>query len=152
MTRTFVVGYDFSECSEAALAAAVGDVGPGGRVVVVHAYQLPVQRDVTSMLVTSGAIKSWEDVQVAVEETLCRRVAEHGSALDAAYPDVEIDARALKGFPEDVILDLAAEVEADRIVLGTHGRSGIRRLLLGSVAARVVREATVPVLIVKAPS
>lgn len=52
----------------------------------------------------------------------------------------------------DVIVEQAAECGADLIVLGTHGRRGIRRLVLGSDAEGVVRTAPVPVLLVRAPS
>ena len=57
----------------------------------------------------------------------------------------------LEGDPAEVILDAAGRHEADLIVLGTHGRSGVGRLLLGSVAEQVLRRATCPVLTVKAP-
>ena len=50
----------------------------------------------------------------------------------------------------DVILDQAAQWGADLLVMGTHGRRGVRRLMLGSDAERVLREAPVPVLMVRA--
>ncbi len=54
------------------------------------------------------------------------------------------------GDPGTRVLDVAAEVGADLIVMGTHGRTGVKRLVLGSVAERVVRESPVPVLTVHA--
>jgi nucleotide-binding universal stress UspA family protein len=53
------------------------------------------------------------------------------------------------GDPVTVILDLAKELNADMIVLGTHGKRGLERLLLGSVAEQVLRKAPCPVLTVK---
>ncbi len=148
---TWLLGYDFSDCSEAAVEAAAAELsGLGGRLVLLHAYQLPIQRDATSLLVSSGAIKSWEDVQLAVEETVQRRLQERATAVIERYAGLEVEARAVRGFPDQALLDAAEELRVDRIVLGTHGRKGIKHFLLGSVAARVTRAAHVPVLIVKA--
>lgn len=151
-STTWLVGYDFSECSEAAVEAAAAELsGLDGRLVLLHAYQLPIQRDATSLLVSSGAIKSWEDVQLAVEETVQRRLSKRGAEVEARHPGVKVEAVAVRGFPDQALLDAAETLPADRIVLGTHGRTGLKHLLLGSVAARVTRAARVPVLIVKAP-
>jgi nucleotide-binding universal stress UspA family protein len=51
-------------------------------------------------------------------------------------------------YPVEAILDRIRETEPDMVVMGTHGRSGVRKLLLGSVAARIVLEATCPVMTV----
>jgi nucleotide-binding universal stress UspA family protein len=56
-----------------------------------------------------------------------------------------------EGSPTEEILRTAEEVQADLIVMGTHGRTGLERLLLGSVAEAVLRQAPCPVLTVKAP-
>jgi len=53
------------------------------------------------------------------------------------------------GDPRDVILEVAAAIPADLIVMGSHGRRGFKRLVLGSVAEAVLREATCPVLVVR---
>jgi nucleotide-binding universal stress UspA family protein len=53
------------------------------------------------------------------------------------------------GVPETVIMEVAAELEPDLIVMATHGRTGLSHLILGSVAEAVVREAACPVLTVK---
>jgi nucleotide-binding universal stress UspA family protein len=57
--------------------------------------------------------------------------------------------RVVEALPADGIQKVAREVGADLIVMGSHGRSGIRRLLLGSVTERILRESEVPVLVVK---
>lgn len=71
--------------------------------------------------------------------------------LPAAPPGVQMEKRVLVGEPGDCILDMALEKEVDLIVLGTHGRTGLARLLLGSVAEKVLRKAHCPVLTVKMP-
>jgi nucleotide-binding universal stress UspA family protein len=63
-----------------------------------------------------------------------------------------VDRLVLEGLPAAEILGLAQKVRSDLIVMGTHGRTGLGRLLMGSVAEQVVRHARCPVLTVKAPS
>jgi nucleotide-binding universal stress UspA family protein len=59
---------------------------------------------------------------------------------------VTVQGSVLEGTPSEEIGDYARDQDVDLIVMGTHGRGGLDRLLLGSVAERVVRTATVPVL------
>jgi nucleotide-binding universal stress UspA family protein len=56
-----------------------------------------------------------------------------------------------EGDPATEILRIAQECKCDLIVMGTHGRTGVARLLMGSVAEHVVRKAECPVLVVKTP-
>jgi nucleotide-binding universal stress UspA family protein len=71
--------------------------------------------------------------------------------LTARAVEREVDAvdDTLHGIPHREILDYAAMHDIDLIVLGTHGRTGVKRLLLGSVAEKIVRLAEVPVLTVR---
>lgn len=68
--------------------------------------------------------------------------------LDDAAGAVEI--KVVEGVPVDTIQRIASNVRADLIVMGTHGRTGLNRWMLGSVAERVLRESSVPVLTVRA--
>ncbi|WP_010612444.1 universal stress protein, partial [Halococcus hamelinensis] len=76
-------------------------------------------------------------------------------AIDEAVDQAEaagvcsIEATILEGSPAIAILEYADKHDIDLIVMGTHGRRGIRRYLIGSVAERVVRLASVPVLTVR---
>ena len=54
-----------------------------------------------------------------------------------------------KGHPREIILEVAMDIAADVIVMGTHGRRGVSQLFIGSVAEHVVRHAPVPVLTVR---
>jgi nucleotide-binding universal stress UspA family protein len=63
---------------------------------------------------------------------------------------VRVERRVVVGYPAEQILTEAAKDEVDMIVLGTHGRTAMMRLLMGSVAESVIRGATCPVLAVKA--
>ena len=60
-------------------------------------------------------------------------------------------ARCALGHPVEEILRIADELPADAIVMGTHGRGGVRHLIAGSVAERIVRAAKVPVMTVRHP-
>ncbi|ACF45918.1 MAG: universal stress protein [Prosthecochloris sp.] len=85
-----------------------------------------------------------EDLEKAAREDLELIVAaerEKGIVVEA---DVEI------GTPSEIILEKAAELDVNLIILGSHGKTGLSRLLMGSVAESVVRKAQCPVLIVKA--
>lgn len=64
---------------------------------------------------------------------------------------IEVETEIRNGDPAETILAVADERDVDLIVCGTHGRSGVRRQLLGSVAERVVRHASQPVLTVQLP-
>ncbi|ELZ12058.1 universal stress protein [Natrinema thermotolerans] len=68
---------------------------------------------------------------------------------ELAPDDVTVETEVREGSPSQVIVDEAGPEACDLIVMGTHGRGGIDRLLLGSVTERVVRRASVPVLTVQ---
>jgi nucleotide-binding universal stress UspA family protein len=88
------------------------------------------------------------DEAVSVEQLLARQAESLQSELGA--PAIELRQVARRGYSAGVvILEYAAEMEAELIVLGTHGRRGAQRLLLGSVAEEVVRYANCPVLTVR---
>jgi nucleotide-binding universal stress UspA family protein len=77
-------------------------------------------------------------------ETAVRVVRER-----AEEAGVDVTTTVERGVPHEIILDYAAEHGVDLVVMGTHGRRGIDHVLLGSVAERVVRRSSAPVLIVR---
>ena len=70
----------------------------------------------------------------------------------AADPQIHVEHRLTEGDPAEEVLRLAALLQCDLIVVGTHGRTGLGRLLMGSVAEEVLRKASCPVLVVKTPA
>jgi nucleotide-binding universal stress UspA family protein len=70
-------------------------------------------------------------------------------AVKPSDPSVPFEHRLLRGDPASEIVRLAEEEQVEMIVMGTHGRTGFKRLLMGSVAEAVVRQATRPVLSLK---
>jgi nucleotide-binding universal stress UspA family protein len=64
-------------------------------------------------------------------------------------PQAKVIGHEMSGEPAPMIIDLAAELSADAVIVGTHGRKGMQRLLLGSVASAVVKDCGCPVLVVR---
>ncbi|MCC7265522.1 MAG: universal stress protein [Candidatus Latescibacteria bacterium] len=94
---------------------------------------------------TEGDIKALADLHALQRRSAAQHLAEV-VRQEISYP---AQARLVEAFPTEAILSLARELGAGLLVLGTHGRSGLNRLLMGSVAEKVVRQAGVPVLVVK---
>ncbi|WP_254862977.1 universal stress protein [Halovivax gelatinilyticus] len=69
--------------------------------------------------------------------------------VEAASPDLTVETMVELGRPARTIVDIVGEVDADHVVIGSHGRSGVSRVLLGSVAEAVVRRAPCPVTVVR---
>lgn len=90
---------------------------------------------------------SWEGVNDMLREEGEEALARVREIADVH--DVPVQTRMLEGGPSNEIVAFATEEGCDLIVMGTHGRGGIDRLLLGSVAERVVRSSPVPVLTVR---
>ena len=118
----------------------------GAEVVVLHAVELPAGLDPRVRIhpepggpaVSLGAYVSAADAGAL--ESLCARFRAAGVPVSAS---IELGPIAA------TILERARAARADLIVVGTHGRTGLRRAVLGSVAERLVRTAPVPVLVVR---
>jgi len=104
-------------------------------------YALYVVDDDTSRLLPGGGDELRDRGRRAVDRV----------ATLAESHDVEAVTETREGDPAGTILDYAGEVGADVIVAGTHGRSGVERRLIGSVAERLVRHADCPVMTVRLP-
>lgn len=142
--KNILVPVDFGEASEAALAYAV-DLAEGtdAKVFVLHSYELPL-------------VGLPDGVVSATAELTGRVVRAAQQALDELVRRYEkrkvpVTSHLEQGDAREVILRQAERLGADLIVIGTHGRRGIARALIGSVAESVVRTSPVPVLTVHAP-
>lgn len=87
---------------------------------------------------------SWENVSDALRKQGEAAV----EAVEQRAGEIAVESAVLDGSPSGEIIEYSEENDIDVIVMGTHGRSGVDRLLLGSVAERVLRSASVPVLTV----
>jgi nucleotide-binding universal stress UspA family protein len=139
--KNILVPVDFGEASDAALAYAV-DLAEGtdAKVFVLHTFEIPI-------------VGLPDGVVAATAELTGRIVNAAQKALDDAVKrfagrKVPITSLLKQGDAREIILAQAKELGADLIVIGTHGRRGIARALIGSVAESVVRTSPVPVLTV----
>jgi nucleotide-binding universal stress UspA family protein len=122
--------------------------------VVEHAATLARSHDATIhavYVVNTGGLTDLavETSDRGVGETLKREGRTAVKEVDRLAGDIPVETKLLEGSPPQEILNYASEEACDMIVMGTHGRSGVNRLLLGSVAERVVRGSPVPVLTVR---
>jgi nucleotide-binding universal stress UspA family protein len=133
---TVVVGIDFSELSDQALKVAK-NFADRWSPAVIHAVHVVPQLEIDSPI---PALRN----EVAKEglERLQEYLKERG------YADM-VQARAVVGAASAVLPEVARSVHADLIVVGTHGRKGLARLVMGSVAETVMREAPCSVLVVR---
>jgi nucleotide-binding universal stress UspA family protein len=144
--RTILVPTDFSEDAQAALTAArdcLALAGAGTRVILLHVYHVPAEY--RSYGPSSTFVKLTEELA----ERFRSRLDELAGPL--RDPDHEVEVECVQGIPPEVIVRRAEELGADLIAMGTHGRSGMAHLLLGSTAERVVQHARCPVLTVRRP-
>jgi nucleotide-binding universal stress UspA family protein len=88
-----------------------------------------------------------EQLEAAIRAELAPRLAAAKAEAEAAAPGVPVDTVLLAGRPAHEIVALAEARGIDLVVVGTHGRTGLRRAVLGSVAEHVVRSAPCPVLV-----
>jgi nucleotide-binding universal stress UspA family protein len=143
--KNIVVGTDFSEASENAITQAMHVARKtGASITVVHAGNLPQAKTEVPEHLTSAA----EEFETLVRESASadrNALEELRERLDGQ--GVEISHALVEGFPDVGICDTAKQVDADLVVTGTHGRTGLKRFLLGSVAERVVRMAETSVLV-----
>jgi nucleotide-binding universal stress UspA family protein len=113
----------------------------GSEIVLVRAVANPLTR-----LPESGIPDESAFMESLLEDSR-RYLAEIAGSMNASGLKVRCEVR--EGEPEDVILAVAREEDADLIVMGTHGRSGISLLIMGSVAEKVMHATSRPVLFVK---
>ncbi|HTE53747.1 MAG TPA: universal stress protein [Kofleriaceae bacterium] len=113
-------------------------------LTLFHVYQ-PV-----SYALPEGYVLPSASLLADLEVKLGKSLDEAKAELDAT-PGLRVDTSLVQGVPFAEIVRFAREGAYDLIVIGTHGRTGLRHALLGSVAEKVVRKASCPVLTVRPP-
>ncbi len=135
--RRVMVPIDFSEASVRALKHGRElALTYGAEIVALHAIEevvLPMAYGMAPKQVDAEAVRP------NVEEALADLLAEH-VGVEHARAEIRV------GYPPQEILDAITDESIDWVVMGTHGRQGLNRLLMGSVAERIVRHAPCPVL------
>lgn len=136
-----LVPVDGSNRSNEALEYAI-ETFPAASITAVHVLEAG-RGDIGTLSGMTGDIPDDEPALERSEEILesARRLA--------AEHDTEIETERGRGRPDRLIVNRAEEDDYDMIVIGSHGRNGVARVLLGSVAEKVVRRSSVPVLVVR---
>jgi nucleotide-binding universal stress UspA family protein len=138
--RTILHPTDFSERSGYAFEVAHALARDyNARLIVLHVAQPPAGVG-TDPAMAAYSRKEYED---ALEEKL--------RWLQGSDPGIQFESRLREGNPAEVIQDTIVGCHCDLVVMGTHGRTGMGRLLMGSVAEEVLRNSPCPVLVVKMP-
>lgn len=133
---------DFSDCSSAALGVAKDLVRRSeGTLILVHVYTAPTFANAEMAFGLPSLLQQVEADAEAALGKWSREAREQGVR--------RVETHAMCGAPWDEIVRLATRRECDLIVMGTHGRSGLKHALIGSVAENVVRHAPCSVLVVR---
>jgi nucleotide-binding universal stress UspA family protein len=137
--KTILHPTDFSERSHYAfrLACALAR-DHGARLIVLHVAETPMP------IASAGVVILQPTINLDIPRAQLQR-------LRPPDPTIPVEHRLTVGTAAAAILEEADKSNCDLIVLGTHGRTGLGRLLMGSVAEQVVRRAPCPVLTVKTP-
>ena len=145
--HTILVPHDFSDHAEASLDLASSlALALGARLHLLHVVQPPAYA-YGSELYAGGPIHGGQDAEPGLHRECERQLEE----IAARHPEASrgIETHVVEGTRiAETIDDTAARLHADLIVMGTHGRTGLAHLLLGSVAEATLRQAPCPVLTV----
>jgi nucleotide-binding universal stress UspA family protein len=138
--RTILYTTDFSDSARAAFPLAYSLARDhGARLIVLHV--IPVGTAEILNLAQLGAGETAKEYDEGILHDLQR--------LQPPDDRVPMEYKLAKGDPASSIIKIAEETACDLIVLATHGRTGLRRVLMGSVTEHVMRSAPCPVLVVK---
>ena len=147
--HSILVPHDFSASANHAAAVARDEAKlHGGTLVLLHVIELPYQLGPDAVIVPpeTGAPISVKQYAVSSAENHLEDIAAR-----LAKDGVTATGVVVIGSPVDEINRAIDDQHADLVVMGTHGRTGIRHLVAGSVAERVVRGSKVPVLTIRHP-
>lgn len=141
--KHILVPTDFEKASAGALEVATSLAQSfGARLTLLHVWEIPIYPYMDFVLNS--------EVIAGVEDAAVKHLAEALAKLRMVLPDASSLLKT--GQPGPSIIDAIAELKPDLVVMGTHGRRGVDRALLGSVAEKVVRSSAAPVLTVHAPA
>lgn len=143
MASGVLVPMDASEPARRALAFALKE-HPDAEITVLHVTN-PVQ---DTYFASEEEFYTNVDVRENADSERAKHIFDTANRI-AADRGRSLNTHAILGPPAAAIVEFAEERGMDQIVIGSHGRSGVARLLLGSVAEKVARRASIPVTIVK---
>lgn len=138
MYNTILVGFDGSEYSKAAVIESSHWIRRhGGRLILVHAVDFDEEE--------TAVTQEQKEKRLDIGKNICLQ------SRETAIVEFGIEAESIvcEGDPSEIIIDIAQEKDSDLIALGTHGRRGLKKLLMGSVTSKVIVNSPCDVLVVK---
>jgi nucleotide-binding universal stress UspA family protein len=147
--KTILVPHDFSTSANHATAIARDEARlHGGTLVLLHVIELPYQLSADAVIVPPAT-----GTPISIKEYAIQSAEAHLQDIVDRLAKDGVTARGAVaiGAPVDEINRAVDHERADLIVMGTHGRTGFRHLVAGSVAERIVRSSKVPVLTIRHP-
>jgi len=141
---------DFSEISHRVLKVAMELASLAkAQVLIVHVVEKKVPLLVSEgIVIPKVEIEKFNEIYRIMEEKAKEKLEEMTKEIQGEW-EVEVTPFVLVGEPLDLLLDKAEEEKVNLIVVGSHGKKGVERLLLGSVSEKVARKAPCSVLVVK---
>ncbi|QGY39910.1 universal stress protein [Pseudodesulfovibrio cashew] len=140
--KKILCAVDFSDYSPmvAEYARQIGDCMEAEILVL---YVAPSLSQYVGFHVPPSSIESFVgEIVTGAEDTMSEFIKDN-------FKDINVNGKVVTGYPAEEILSIAEAEKADMIVMGTHGRKGIDRILFGSVAEKVVKSSAAPVLTIR---
>lgn len=144
--RRVVIGTDFSAAAELALGRALPMIARGGHLHLVHCWTQPW---VLIFGEPIGVLPADDELQAAIDRQLVEAAHRVRARLRQDRPDIELTSALVPALPAQGLVEAAAAHQADLVVVGSHGRRGVRRFVLGSVAEVTLRHAPCSVLVAR---
>jgi nucleotide-binding universal stress UspA family protein len=143
--KRIIVPIDLSDCSRIALEYAVATAkAHSSKLTILHVYE---RSFVEPYVKAANSEEEADEIMKEIERVNKTKYDEFLKTVDLS--GVEYEKLLKKGIPETDIVEIAMEQQANLIVMGTHGRSGIKHILIGSTAEEVVRAVHCDIIIVK---
>jgi nucleotide-binding universal stress UspA family protein len=144
MFKTILIPLDGSALAEQALTPAFSIAAKYGAAIVLLRV-VPTERSLPGLQYLAGRP---DGAHADPEQALIEDAQDYLAGITLPMPGIPVHTRVLVGAPPEIIVETAVEAAADLIVMSTHGRTGLMRLLYGSVAEAVLRGSPVPVFLV----
>jgi nucleotide-binding universal stress UspA family protein len=125
--KRIIVTIDFSDCSRKALEYAIATArSHNSTITILHVYE---ESFIEPYINAANSEKAADEIIKEIEQVNEIKYDEFLKTVDLS--DVEYDKLLIKGVPETAIVEIAMEQQADLLVMGTHGRAGIKHLIIG---------------------
>jgi nucleotide-binding universal stress UspA family protein len=142
MEKTIIVPIDLSDATNTILEHAVNLASSiNGKIILISVVGMYVDYFHTDMSLLPA---QWDEIY----ESQKKHIEAELHKLASKYPHITIEIQIMVGNPKVDIVNLAQNNKADYIVMGTHGRTGLSHIMIGSTAEYVLRHAKVPILVV----